>query len=69
MKDKLPEIPKEKQKLFSRINRLGRQIGAVERAASLGLENGSARMTHTTRPSSLRDASVAFDSIPLQPLT
>jgi len=34
MKDKLPEISKEKQKLFSRISRLGGQITAVERAVT-----------------------------------
>src|ERR1700756_1727687 len=38
MKDKLPEISKEKQKLFSRIKRLGGQISAVERAVSEGDE-------------------------------
>lgn len=38
MKDKLPEISREKQKLFSRIRRLGGQIGAVERAVSQGDE-------------------------------
>ena len=38
MKDKLPEISREKQKLFSRIKRLGGQIGAVERAVSEGDE-------------------------------
>ncbi|HME33807.1 MAG TPA: metal-sensing transcriptional repressor [Candidatus Sulfotelmatobacter sp.] len=38
MKDKLPEISKEKQKLFSRIKRLGGQIGAVERAVAEGDE-------------------------------
>ena len=38
MKDKLPEISREKQKLFSRIKRLGGQIGAVERAVSQGDE-------------------------------
>jgi DNA-binding FrmR family transcriptional regulator len=38
MKDKLPEISKEKQKLFSRIKRLGGQIGAVERAVADGDE-------------------------------
>ena len=36
MKDKLPEISKEKQKLFSRIKRLSGQIGAVERAVTDG---------------------------------
>jgi DNA-binding FrmR family transcriptional regulator len=38
MKDKLPEISKEKQKLFSRIKRLGGQITAVERAVAEGDE-------------------------------
>jgi DNA-binding FrmR family transcriptional regulator len=38
MKDKLPEISKEKQKLFSRIKRLGGQITAVERAVADGDE-------------------------------
>ena len=38
MKDKLPEISKEKQKLFSRIRRLGGQITAVERAVTDGDE-------------------------------
>ena len=38
MKDKLPGISKEKQKLFSRIRRLGGQITAVERAVSDGDE-------------------------------
>jgi DNA-binding FrmR family transcriptional regulator len=38
MKQKLPEISKEKQKLFSRIKRLGGQIGAVERAVTDGDE-------------------------------
>ena len=38
MKDKVPEISREKQKLFSRIKRLGGQIGAVERAVSEGDE-------------------------------
>jgi len=38
MKDKLPEISKEKQKLFSRIKRLGGQISAVERAVADGDE-------------------------------
>lgn len=36
MKDKLPEISKEKQKLLSRIKRLGGQISAVERSVSEG---------------------------------
>jgi DNA-binding FrmR family transcriptional regulator len=38
MKDKLPEISKEKQKLLSRIRRLGGQITAVERAVGEGDE-------------------------------
>ena len=38
MRDKLPEISKEKQKLFSRIKRLGGQVSAVERAVSDGDE-------------------------------
>ena len=38
MKDKLPEISREKQKLFSRIKRLGGQISAVERAVGEGDE-------------------------------
>jgi DNA-binding FrmR family transcriptional regulator len=38
MKDKQLEISKEKQKLFSRIKRLGGQIGAVERAVTDGDE-------------------------------
>jgi len=38
MKDKLPEISKEKQKLFSRIKRMGGQIAAVERAVAEGDE-------------------------------
>jgi DNA-binding FrmR family transcriptional regulator len=38
MKDKLPEISKEKQKLFSRIKRLGGQVNAVERAVAEGDE-------------------------------
>jgi DNA-binding FrmR family transcriptional regulator len=38
MKDKLLEISKEKQKLFSRIRRLGGQISAVERAVAEGDE-------------------------------
>jgi DNA-binding FrmR family transcriptional regulator len=38
MKDKLPEISKEKQKLFSRIKRLGGQISAVERGVADGDE-------------------------------
>ncbi len=38
MQDKLPEISKEKQKLFSRIKRLGGQITAVERAVAEGDE-------------------------------
>jgi DNA-binding FrmR family transcriptional regulator len=38
MKDKLPEISNEKQNLFSRIKRLGGQIGAAERAVAEGDE-------------------------------
>jgi DNA-binding FrmR family transcriptional regulator len=38
MKDKLPEISKEKQKLLSRINRMSGQITAVERAVTDGDE-------------------------------
>jgi len=38
MKDKLPEISREKQKLFSRIKRLSGQISAVERAVAEGDE-------------------------------
>jgi len=38
MKDKLPEISREKQKLFSRIKRLGGQIAAVERSVADGDE-------------------------------
>lgn len=38
MKDKLPEISKEKQKLLSRIRRLGGQVAAVERAVTEGDE-------------------------------
>ena len=38
MKEKLPEISKEKQKLFSRIKRMAGQIGAVERAVADGDE-------------------------------
>jgi DNA-binding FrmR family transcriptional regulator len=38
MKDKMREIPKEKQKLFSRIKRLSGQISAVERAVAEGDE-------------------------------
>ena len=38
MQDKLPEISKEKQKLLSRIKRLGGQISAVERSVSEGNE-------------------------------
>jgi DNA-binding FrmR family transcriptional regulator len=38
MKDKSAEISKEKQKLFSRIKRMGGQIGAVERAVTAGDE-------------------------------
>lgn len=38
MKDKLPEISKEKQKLLSRIKRLGGQIDAVQRSVTEGDE-------------------------------
>jgi DNA-binding FrmR family transcriptional regulator len=38
MKDKLPEISREKRKLFSRIKRLGGQISAVQRAVGEGDE-------------------------------
>ena len=38
MKDKLPEISKEKQKLLSRIKRMGGQIVAMERAVTAGDE-------------------------------
>jgi DNA-binding FrmR family transcriptional regulator len=38
MKDKLSEISKEKQKLLSRIRRLGGQIDAVERSVTEGDE-------------------------------
>ena len=38
MKDKLPEISKEKQKLLSRIKRLGGQVAAVERSITEGDE-------------------------------
>ena len=38
MKEKSLEISKEKQKLFSRIRRLGGQISAVERAVAEGDE-------------------------------
>ncbi len=38
MKEKSPEISKEKQKLLSRIRRLGGQITAVERAVNEGDE-------------------------------
>lgn len=38
MKDKFPEISKEKQKLLSRIRRLGGQITAVERSVTDGEE-------------------------------
>jgi DNA-binding FrmR family transcriptional regulator len=38
MKDKSPEVSKEKQKLLSRTKRLGGQISAVERAVSEGDE-------------------------------
>jgi len=37
-KDKLPEISKEKQKLLSRVRRLGGQITAVDRSVSAGDE-------------------------------
>jgi DNA-binding FrmR family transcriptional regulator len=38
MHDKPPEIPKEKQKLLSRIRRLSGQVAAVERAVTGGDE-------------------------------
>lgn len=38
MKDKLPEVSKEKQKLLSRIKRLAGQIDAVERSVTEGDE-------------------------------
>jgi FrmR/RcnR family transcriptional regulator, repressor of rcnA expression len=38
MKDKLPAIPKEKQKLLSRIKRMGGQLVAAERAVMDGDE-------------------------------
>jgi DNA-binding FrmR family transcriptional regulator len=38
MKDKLPEISKEKQKLVSRIRRLAGQVDAVERSVTEGNE-------------------------------
>jgi DNA-binding FrmR family transcriptional regulator len=38
MKEKSGEIPKEKQKLLSRIKRLGGQVSAVERAVADGDE-------------------------------
>lgn len=38
MKDKLPELSREKQKLFSRIKRLQGQVEAVERALAAGDE-------------------------------
>jgi DNA-binding FrmR family transcriptional regulator len=38
MKDKLPGIPKEKQKLLSRIKRMGGQLIAAERAVMDGDE-------------------------------
>jgi DNA-binding FrmR family transcriptional regulator len=38
MKDKLPEISREKQKLLSRIKRLGGQIDAVQRSVTQGEE-------------------------------
>jgi DNA-binding FrmR family transcriptional regulator len=37
MKDKLPEISKEKQKLLSRIKRLAGQIDAVQRSVTDGV--------------------------------
>ncbi len=38
MKDQLPKIPKEKQKLLSRIKRMSGQITAAERAVTEGDE-------------------------------
>jgi DNA-binding FrmR family transcriptional regulator len=38
MKDKIPELSREKQKLFSRIKRLRGQVEAVEHALSAGDE-------------------------------
>jgi len=38
MKDKIPELSREKQKLFSRIKRLVGQVEAVERALAAGEE-------------------------------
>jgi len=38
MKDKIPELSREKQKLFSRIKRLAGQVEAVERALAAGDE-------------------------------
>lgn len=38
MKDKMPEISREKQKLLSRIKRMAGQIEAVERSVSEGDE-------------------------------
>ena len=38
MKEKMPETSKEKQKLFSRIKRLGGQVAAVERSVAEGDE-------------------------------
>jgi len=38
MKDKNPEVPREKQKLLSRIKRLSGQIDAVERSVTAGEE-------------------------------
>jgi DNA-binding FrmR family transcriptional regulator len=38
MKDKLPEISKEKQKLLSRVKRLAGQIDAVQRSVTEGDE-------------------------------
>ena len=38
MKDKLPEVSREKQKLLSRIKRMAGQIEAVERSVTAGDE-------------------------------
>ena len=38
MKEKIPELSREKQKLFSRIKRLQGQVEAVERALAAGDE-------------------------------
>jgi len=38
MKDKNPEVPREKQKLLSRIKRLSGQIDAMERSVTAGEE-------------------------------